>query len=236
MATRSRHKKQNKTGSRNKTQRNLITDSQRNSPITEQYRTIRTNIEYSSIDKKIRSLVVTSAGPGEGKSTTVANLAIVMAQNGNRVLIVDADMRRPTAHYTFALPNTRGLTNVLTKQSKLEDTFQETSISNLSVLTCGPIPPNPAELLDSKMMEIVIKEAFEFFDIVFFDAPPVMAVTDAQLLSNKTDGTLLVASSGKTDREELIKTKDLLIKTKANLLGVILNNKPTDEKSYYYYS
>ncbi|WYP26057.1 CpsD/CapB family tyrosine-protein kinase [Alkalihalobacillus sp. FSL W8-0930] len=234
--TRSRQKVQKKTNSRNKTQRHLIADLHKHSPISEQYRTIRTNIEFSSVDKELRSFVVTSAGPGEGKSTSVANLAIVMAQNGNTVLIVDADMRRPTAHYTFNLANTRGLTNVLSKQSLLEETVQKTNINNLSILTCGPIPPNPAELLNSQMMEIMMKEALAQFDIVFFDAPPVMAVTDAQLLANKVDGTILVTSSGKTDKEEIIKTKELLDKTKANILGVILNNKPVDEKSYYYYS
>ncbi|MFK3936228.1 CpsD/CapB family tyrosine-protein kinase [Alkalihalobacillus sp. NPDC078783] len=234
--TRSRQNAHKKTGSRNKTQRHLIADLHKHSPISEQYRTIRTNIEFSSVDKELRSFVVTSAGPGEGKSTSVANLAIVMAQNGNSVLVIDADMRRPTAHYTFSLSNTRGLTNVLSKQSLLEETVQNTNIDNLSILTCGPIPPNPAELLNSQMMEIIIKEALSQFDIVFFDAPPVMAVTDAQLLASKVDGTILVTSSGKTDKEEAIKTKELLVKTNANLLGVILNNKSVDEKSYYYYS
>ncbi|WP_260681900.1 CpsD/CapB family tyrosine-protein kinase [Alkalicoccobacillus porphyridii] len=220
----------------NKTQRQLVADLHKHSPISEQYRTIRTNIEYSSVDKDLRSFVVTSAGPSEGKSTTVANLAIVMAQNGQKVLVVDADMRRPTVHYTFAIPNTRGLTNVLSKQTSLEEASQQTTIENLFILTCGPIPPNPAELINSQMMEIVLREALEQFDVVFFDAPPVMAVTDAQLLANKADGTIIVTSSGKTDREELIKTKELLTKTNANLLGVILNNKPVDEKNYYYYS
>ncbi|TSB48633.1 CpsD/CapB family tyrosine-protein kinase [Alkalicoccobacillus porphyridii] len=234
MQTRSRKKP--KSGRMNKTQRQLVADLHKHSPISEQYRTIRTNIEYSSVDKDLRSFVVTSAGPSEGKSTTVANLAIVMAQNGQKVLVVDADMRRPTVHYTFAIPNTRGLTNVLSKQTSLEEASQQTTIENLFILTCGPIPPNPAELINSQMMEIVLREALEQFDVVFFDAPPVMAVTDAQLLANKADGTIIVTSSGKTDREELIKTKELLTKTNANLLGVILNNKPVDEKNYYYYS
>ncbi|MDQ0206999.1 capsular exopolysaccharide synthesis family protein [Alkalicoccobacillus murimartini] len=220
---------------RNKTQRQLIADLHKHSPISEQYRTIRTNIEFSSVDKELRSFVVTSAGPGEGKSTSVANLAIVMAQNGQRVLIIDADMRRPTVHYTFATANTRGLTNVLSKQTSLEETVQLTKIEHLFILTCGPIPPNPAELLNSRMMELVLEEALDQFDIIILDAPPVMAVTDAQLIASKVDGTILVTSSGKTDRDEIIKTKELLNKTKANLLGVILNNKPVDEKSYYYY-
>ncbi|MCM2675924.1 CpsD/CapB family tyrosine-protein kinase [Alkalicoccobacillus plakortidis] len=233
MATRS--SKQKSKSTRNKTQRQLVADLHKHSPISEQYRTIRTNIEFSSVDKELRSFVVTSAGPGEGKSTSVANLAIVMAQNGQRVLIIDADMRRPTVHYTFSSPNTRGLTNVLSKQTTLEETVQITKIEHLSILTCGPIPPNPAELLNSRMMELVLEQALEQFDIIILDAPPVMAVTDAQLIASKVDGTILVTSSGKTDRDEVVKTKDLLLKSKANLLGVILNNKPVDEKSYYYY-
>lgn len=235
MLTRSKKQKQTSRSSRNKSQRQLIADLHKHSPISEQYRTIRTNIEFSSVDKELRSFVVTSAGPGDGKSTTVANIAIVMAQNGQRVLIIDADMRRPTVHYTFSTPNTRGLTNVISKQSSIEDTVQQTKIENLSIMTCGPIPPNPAELLNSRMMELVLEQALEQFDVIILDAPPVLAVTDAQLLASKVDGTILVTSSGKTEQDEIVQTKELLVKAKANLIGVILNNKPVDEKHYYYY-
>ena len=225
--------------SRNKKQiqkkRQLIADVNRHSPITEQYRTIRTNIAYSAVDKEVKSILVTSAGPGEGKSTTASNLAVVMGQNGHSVLLIDADMRKPTAHYTFNLMNNRGLTNVLTRQQKLQDVIQETQIENVALLTCGPIPPNPAELLNSKMMELMLQEALEVFDSVIIDTPPVMAVADAQILSNKVDGTIIVTSSGRTDRDELEKTKANLMKANANLLGVVLNNKPVDEKTYYYY-
>ncbi|GAF12344.1 tyrosine-protein kinase EpsD [Bacillus sp. JCM 19046] len=215
--------------------RQLIADVSKHSPITEQYRTIRTNIDYSAIDSTLKSILITSAGPGEGKSTTASNLAVVMGQNGQRVLLVDADMRKPTAHYTFSLMNTHGLTNVLTRQQKLVDVVQETEIENVHLLTCGPIPPNPAELLNSKMMELVIKEAMDEFDMVILDTPPVMAVADAQILSNKVDGTIIVTSSGKTDRDQLEKTKENLEKANANLLGVVLNNKPIDQNTYYYY-
>ncbi|UTR06221.1 CpsD/CapB family tyrosine-protein kinase [Alkalihalobacillus sp. LMS6] len=215
--------------------RQLIADVSKHSPITEQYRNIRTNIEYSAIDTDIRTLLITSAGPGEGKSTTASNLAVVMGQNGQSVLLIDADMRKPTAHYTFGVMNTHGLTNVLTRQHKLVDVAQETSIENVSLLTCGPIPPNPAELLNSKMMELVINEASQNFDVVILDTPPVMAVADAQILSSKVDGTIIVTSSGKTDRDQLEKAKANLEKAKANLLGVVLNNKPIDQSTYYYY-
>jgi capsular exopolysaccharide synthesis family protein len=217
-------------------QRQLITETDKASPISEQYRTIRTNIEFSSIDKELKTFVVTSSGPGEGKSTTAANLAVVMAQNGQSVLIVDADMRKPTGHYTFGVMNNRGLTNVLSKQDTLDEAVQKTKVENLSVLTCGPIPPNPAELLNSRMMELILENAQELFDTIIIDTPPVMAVTDAQILASKCDGTILVISSGKAEKEQVKKTKELLVKANANLLGAILNNKDVDEGHYYYYS
>ncbi|MFC0560835.1 CpsD/CapB family tyrosine-protein kinase [Halalkalibacter alkalisediminis] len=219
-----------------KTQRNLITEASKSSPISEQYRTIRTNIEFSAVDREIKTIVVTSAGPGEGKSTTAANLAIVMAQNGQSVLLLDGDLRKPTAHYTFNVSNMSGLTNVLTKQSDLETTVKETRIQNLSLLPCGPLPPNPAELLNSRMMGLVLERAQELFDTIIIDTPPVMAVADASILANKCDGTVLVVSSGKTEREDVKKAKELLTKANAKLLGAVLNNKTIESGHYYYYS
>ncbi|ARK32465.1 CpsD/CapB family tyrosine-protein kinase [Halalkalibacter krulwichiae] len=218
-----------------KNQRNLITDISKSSPISEQYRTIRSNIAFSAVDREIKTILVTSAGPGEGKSTTAANLAVVMAQTGQSVLMIDADMRKPTAHYTFSTPNLTGLTNVLTKQSSLEQAIQETKIENLSLLTCGPIPPNPAELLNSRMMGLILERAQEMFDVIILDSPPVMAVTDAQILSSKCDGTVLVVSSGKTEREGVKKAKELLQKANAHILGAVLNNKEIEAGNYYYY-
>lgn len=215
--------------------RGLVTKLSPRSPITEQYRTIRTNIQFSSVDSDIRSITVTSAGPGEGKSTTSANLAVVFAQQGKKVLLVDADLRKPTVHYTFQLPNTIGLTNVLTKQIILGDAIRETDTQDLYVLTSGPIPPNPAELLASKTMEQLIEEAYKFFDIIIFDTPPVLAVTDAQVMANQTDGSILVISSGITDREASIKSKEKLEGSKAKLLGAVLNNKEQDKHTQYYY-
>ena len=205
------------------------------SPITEQYRTIRTNIQYAAVDKEIRSIVVTSAGPGEGKSTTTANLAIVFAQQGKKTLLIDADMRKPTVHYTFHVSNTYGLTSVLTKQRDFCDTVHETKIENLSVLTCGPVPPNPSELLASSTMKELLEEAYEIFDMVLFDSPPVLAVTDAQVLANLTDGSILVASSGLTDKDGAMKAKEMLESSKAKLLGAVLNNKKITKDDHYYY-
>ncbi|WP_332695136.1 CpsD/CapB family tyrosine-protein kinase [Halalkalibacter lacteus] len=217
-------------------QRSLVTQESKSSPISEQYRTIRTNIEFSAVDREIKTILVTSAGPAEGKSTTAANLAVVMAQNGNSVLLLDTDLRKPTIHYTFGVANMSGLTNVLTKQGSLEELVQETKIENLSVLPSGPIPPNPAELLNSRMMGLVLERAKEMFDTIILDTPPVMAVADAQILASKCDGTILVVSSGKTEREEVKKAKVQLVNAKANILGAILNNKKIDSGSYYYYS
>ncbi|WAA09710.1 CpsD/CapB family tyrosine-protein kinase [Fervidibacillus albus] len=215
--------------------RRLITKLAPKSPVSEQFRTIRTNIQFSSVDTEIRSIALTSTGPMEGKSTTIANLAVTLAQQGKKVLLVDADMRRPTIHYFYQLPNTIGLTNVLTKQVDLQDAVRETGIADLEVLTSGPIPPNPAELLASVSMEDLLKEAYNFYDLILFDTPPVLAVTDAQVMANLTDGVIMVVSSGKTDREAAVKAKELLSSTKGKLLGVILNNKPAEKNSHYYY-
>jgi protein-tyrosine kinase len=216
-------------------ERSLITVQNPRSPISEQYRTIRTNIQFSFVDKTMRSLMVTSAGPSEGKSTTVANLAVTFAQQGKKVLLIDADMRKPTMHYTFRLNNTIGLTNVLTQSIHLHAAYQETDIDNLFVLTSGPIPPNPAELLASKAMETFLEEAYKHFDLVIFDTPPVLAVTDAQILANKCDGTVLVVASGKTEIEAAVKAKELLLSANGKLLGVVLNKKKQKQGEYYYY-
>ncbi|PFP31074.1 capsular biosynthesis protein [Bacillus sp. AFS073361] len=205
------------------------------SPISEQYRTIRTNIQYSSVDHDVKSLMVTSTGPGEGKSTTVANLAVVFAQQGKKVLLIDADLRKPTVHYTFNQSNTSGLTSVLTKQVDLVKAVLGTEEENLYILTSGPIPPNPAELLSSRAMEQFFHDAEALFDIILFDTPPVLAVTDAQILANKCEGTILVVSSGKTEKEMVVKAKELLDAAQSKLLGVVLNNKKLQNNNYYYY-
>lgn len=216
--------------------RKLIAKYDPKSPISEQYRTIRTNILYSSVDEEIRSLMVTSSGPGEGKSTTTGNLAVVFAQQGKTVLLIDADLRKPTVHYTFKLSNTTGLTSILTNQVELMEAVNKTDEDNLYVLSSGPIPPNPSELLGSKAMKQFMERALEEFDLIIFDTPPVLAVTDAQILGNLCQGSVLVVSSGKTDKESLLKTKELLTASNGRLLGVVLNNKKVDKKgSYYYY-
>ncbi len=215
--------------------RKLITIENARSPISEQYRTLRTNILFSAVDQELTSIMVTSSGPAEGKSTTSANLAVVFAQQGKRVLLVDGDMRKPTVHYTFNLTNVKGLTNVLTKQATLESAVHSTETDNLSILTSGPIPPNPAELLGSTSMEELMEEMKHLFDLVIFDTPPVLAVTDAQVLSNKCDGSILVVSSGNTEVEAAQKAKELLVSSKGKLLGTVINRRKIKNGQYYYY-
>lgn len=214
--------------------RKLVTNANPSSVISEQFRTLRTNISFSSSDTEIRSLVFTSGSPGEGKSTIAANTAVVFAQEGKRVLLVDADMRKPTVHYTFHMTNTTGLSNLLTRQAALEDVVKVSDQENLNIITCGPIPPNPSELLGSRTMDAVLMEMLRAFDVVIFDAPPVLAVTDAQIMANKVDGTILVLNTAKTEKDALTKSKEALVKSNANVIGVVMNNYIYDNDAYYY--
>ncbi len=218
----------------NSNKRKLITHFNSRSPISEQYKTIRTNIQFSS-DLGVRSIVVTSSGPGEGKSTTVANLAVVFAQQGKKTLLIDGDMRKPTVHYTFNVDNQHGLTSVLTKRNDLSKSIQETDIEHLFVLPTGPIPPNPAELLSSQAMKELLNVALESFDMILIDTPPVLAVTDAQILANQCDGTILVIKSGESPVDAVMKAKELLLSANGKLLGTVLNHKRIQESHYYYY-
>jgi len=215
--------------------RRLLAHNSPKDPVAEQYRTIRTNIQFSNVDQDIKTIVVTSSGAEEGKSTTSSNLATVYAQQGLNVLLIDADLRKPTGHYTFRLENHIGLTNVLTRQSTLAQAVQESEIPHLSVLTSGPIPPNPSELLASAQMAELLKEMKEQFDMIIFDTPPILAVADAQILANQVDGTILVVSSGKTEKDAALKSKELLSNAQGKLLGVVLNNRKVEEGNYYYY-
>ncbi|MCM0626218.1 CpsD/CapB family tyrosine-protein kinase [Lysinibacillus sp. OL1_EC] len=213
--------------------RKLVTIANDHSFISEQFRTIRTNITFSMPDREIKTILVTSATPGEGKSTNAANIGVVFAQEGKRVVIVDADLRKPTMHYTFLLQNARGLSNLLTRHFTISEVVNNTDIANLYVLTSGPIPPNPAELLASTLMGSVIEELKKEFDIIIFDAPPLLSVTDAQILSNKCDGTLLIVNSGVAEYESVLKAKSSLEASKANILGVVLNNYKMPLHQYY---
>jgi non-specific protein-tyrosine kinase len=212
----------------------LITLSDPRSPISEAYRTLRTNLSFSSLDDPIRTLVVTSAAPDEGKSTTVANLAVTMAQGGKRTILVDCDLRRPTLHDLFNLPAEPGLTNLLLEDGD-QQLLLETQIEGLQLLTSGPLPPNPADLLGSVKIDQIIADLVSKTDIVLFDAPPVIAVTDATVLGSKVDGVLLVISAGKTRREHAARAKELLERANVRVIGAALINAPKDSSIGGYY-
>lgn len=215
--------------------RYLIAKLNPRSPITEQYRTVRTNLQFSSVDQDLQTMLLTSAGPGEGKSMTSANLAVVYAQQGKKVLLIDADLRKPTIHYTFRLDNLRGLSNALVSNMSLQEIVSPSDVGNLDLISCGPIPPNPSELLGSKRMKELVREARQAYDIIIFDTPPVLAVTDAQILANLCDGVVLVVRSKKTEFDAADKAIELLQSANAKILGTILNDRDKKEMNYYYY-
>lgn len=212
----------------------FITHYDSRSPVSEAYRAIRTNLQFSGAGKTLKTIVFTSAIPGEGKSTTVANLAIAMGQDDKKILLIDCDMRKPVVHRRFSLLN-RGLSNCFAEDWPLKEVIQADVFPNLDIVTSGPIPPNPAELLGSKKMEALLQEAAEAYDYVFLDMPPVLAVTDAALMSSRVDGTIIILGSGDISPDEGKQAKELLEKVHANILGVILNKVPQHHKSGYYY-
>lgn len=213
----------------------MITKLNPRSPIAEQYRTIRTNLQFASVDEELKTMLVSSPGPGAGKSITTANLAVVYAQQGKKVLLIDADMRKPTVHYTFRLDNLHGLSSILVGEESVEGAVSTTDIDNLDIIPCGPIPPNPSELLGSRKMRTLLHEAGLVYDLIIFDTPPVLAVTDAQILANIVDGSLLVVRSKETENEAAIKAKEALEPAKAKLLGAVLNDREKKASNYYYY-
>ncbi len=215
----------------------LITRFSPKSPVSEAYRSLRTNIQFADIDKPKRVLLMTSSASKEGKSTTAVNLAITLAQMGSRVLLVDSDLRRPSVHNFFGMEKTYGLTNLLIGSLSFDDVIKRTEVENLDVITAGDIPPNPSELVSSDAMRKFIAAARERYDHVLLDSPPVIAVTDAAVLATRVDGTILVVSSGYVNRKEVMRAVSLLRNVKGNILGVVLNALDIKKMfgSYYYY-
>ncbi|MBO9310350.1 MAG: CpsD/CapB family tyrosine-protein kinase [Chloroflexi bacterium] len=207
----------------------LITLKDPRAAAAEAFRVLRTNIQFSALDQPIHTLLITSAAADEGKSVTAANLAVTMAQGGSRVILVDADLRRPSQHTIWKLENARGLTDALLEKNLAEALpLQETVVDGLRVLTSGTPVPNPADLLGSKRMESLIAALKAQTDYVIFDAPPVLAAADAPLLATKLDATLLVLQAGSTRRDHAQRAKEALQRVNARIIGVALTNAPRD--------
>ncbi|RGA00541.1 polysaccharide biosynthesis tyrosine autokinase [Microbispora triticiradicis] len=213
----------------------LILRDQGRSSRSEAFRSLRTNLQFIGVDRQPKSLVVTSCLPGEGKSSTSANLAITMAQAGWRVVLVDADLRRPSVPRYLGIEGGTGLTDVLIERARLHDVIQTWGQQGLSVLPSGRIPPNPSELLGSRGMRTVLAQLTEEYDMVIIDAPPLLPVTDAAALGAICDGALLVVRHGKTRREQVLRAAELLSSINARLVGTVLNFVPAKHGSYYGY-
>ena len=216
---------------------NLITLTDPRSPVSEAYRTLRTNLMFYSLDEPLRSLVVTSPAAHEGKSTVVANLAVTLAQGGNRTILVDCDLRKPGQHTLWGLPNDRGLTTMLLDSEAMQHpVLQSVGVDNLQVLTSGPLPPNPADVIGSRRMDDVIAALKAKADYVLFDSPPVLAVTDAALLGHKVDGIVLVLRAGSSRRDHAARAKEELERVKVPIVGTVLVNAPRDAAVGAYYT
>lgn len=216
----------------------LITLADPSSLISEQFKTLRTNIQFAMVDKKMKSLVITSAVPNVGKTTISSNLAVTFALQGLKVLLVDTDLRRPTVHKNFSMPNLTGLTNLLTApEASIHDYIAQSHAEGLFILSSGPVPPNPAELLGSKRMRQIQEELENAFDLVIFDTPPLLGFTDGQVMAANTDGTIFVAHHSVSKKENMLKVNEIFKMVNANVLGVVYNQVPVNENttSYYYY-
>ena len=212
----------------------LVAHTDPRSPAAEAYRTLRTNIQFASLDKPHRILVVTSASAREGKTTTVANFGVVVAQGGARVCLVDADLRRPSLHRVFDVPNTQGLTTAVVDGVPLAKVALATSVPNLSILPSGPIPPNPAELVGSNRLHELLEAATTDFDLILCDTPPIVAVTDAVSLAARCDGVILVVRVGTVPYEVVRRAASQIQAVNGRILGVLLNSVNMQREGYYY--
>jgi non-specific protein-tyrosine kinase len=212
----------------------LVTLTDPRSAAAEAYRTLRTNIEFASVDEQLRTLLVTSSAPNDDKSATVANLAIALADGDRPVILVDADLRRPMQHLLFGLNNDKGFSNLFKDEQAFNSPpLQLIPNTSLQVLTSGPLPPIPGQLLASKRIEQVISQLTGLAEIVIFDAPPITTVNDASLLASKVEGVLLVVKAGGTKRDHVKAAKDRLEKVNARLIGAVLTNTKVDTALQY---
>ena len=213
----------------------LISIDEPDSIAAEAYRALRTSIQFASIDKDIKTLVITSTSPGEGKSSVVINLGVVIAQTGKRVLLVDADLRNPSLYRNLDIDNKEGLSTMFLKNETMDKYIRQYAVNNLFILPSGPPPPNPSEVLASERMKQFIAQAKEKFDFIVFDSPPLLPVTDAAVLSKICDGTVLVVRSSKTVIEAAHRVKTILENLKVNILGVVITDVDQRKEHYYYY-
>jgi capsular exopolysaccharide synthesis family protein len=220
----------------NKSKRAVVNTQDSRSPLAEAYRMLRTNIRFAMVDETIRTLLITSPSPSEGKSTTAANLAMVMAQAGHRTILIDADLRRPVQHQIFGLTNRDGLTTALIERDKsIEDYLKSTTVPDLMILTSGPMPPNPSELLGSQRMQDLLAQLHTHAEYVIIDTPPILAVTDSALLAGSVGGVLLVLRAGVTRLEAARRAIAQLTSVQARMIGTVLNGVKADGDGYYYY-
>jgi capsular exopolysaccharide synthesis family protein len=221
---------------KNKNKKNIFSvEDKPKSVVSEAYKTLRTNIQYSSFDNEIKSLVITSAEMAEGKSTVAENIVLTFAQGEKRVLLIDCDLRKPSVHVNFKVSNLVGISEVLLGKVPIEEAVQEYN-EKLFVLTSGKIPPNPSEMLASLAMTYLIEKLKQDYDMIILDTAPLNLVTDAQILSAKVDGTILVVRAAKTKKDVVIEAKSLLDKVGANIIGTILyaaENKYNKKYCYY---
>ena len=214
----------------------IISYTNPKSPIAEAYRSIRTNIEFSNIDKNIKIITITSAKPNEGKSTVISNLAAAFASLENkRVLIIDGDLRNPSVHKMFGVSNLNGITGILLGEKDVDKCLEKTKIKGLDILKVGKVPPNPSEMLQSNKMRNFIEVIKEYYDYVFIDAPPVGVVSDASIISQYSDGVILLVGSNETDIDAAKVSKERLESVGANILGVVLNKFESEGSAYGYY-
>jgi succinoglycan biosynthesis transport protein ExoP len=207
------------------------------SPVAEAFRSLRTNIQYASVDRPVHTLLVTSPSPAEGKSTVAANLSVVLAQSGREVALIDADLRKPRVHKVMGVSNRFGMSALFVRsQRDLDGSLQKTLTPHLSVLTSGALPPNPSELLGSEKMFDILGQVAEQADIIIIDSPPVMAVTDSTVLAPRVDGVLLVLKPGVTKLAAARTAVEQLRRVGANLLGVVLNEIDVGNSRYSYYN
>jgi capsular exopolysaccharide synthesis family protein len=221
-------------GSKLRTEQLVLLDSR--SSVAEAYRVLRTSVLLSSVDNPPKKILITSGQPGEGKTTTVVNTAISLAQLGSSVLIIDCDLRKPSVHKVLGVDQSRGLSTYLSTKIDLVDVMQKLSIPNLWVLPCGPIPPNPSEMISSAKMKDMLRTLAESFDHIIIDSPPLLKVTDPVILSTLVDGVVLVVHGGKSTREVVRRTRQELSMAGAKIFGVVLNNVDIQAEGYDSYS